>query len=107
MLQAAIHFKHHAQADREATRIVRSMGSFMHMSVGSLARLGLILIPIVRTCPRSAFHGLHWGQVDLSGYVIWLLERLGLVYDVYRVPPAVRARRAIRKEHAVPPKSTS
>ena len=57
--------------------------------------------------PRSAFHGLHWWQVDLSGYVIWLLERLGLVYDVYRVPPAVRARRAIKKEHAAPSKSTS
>ena len=38
--------------------------------------------------PRSAFHGLHWWQVDLSGSLIWLLERLGLVREVYRVPLA-------------------
>jgi stearoyl-CoA desaturase (Delta-9 desaturase) len=42
--------------------------------------------------PRSAFHGLHWWQFDLSGYVIWTLERVGLVRDVYRVSPAMRAR---------------
>ena len=44
--------------------------------------------------PRSAFHGLHWWQFDLSGYVIWTLERVGLVRDVYRVTPAMRARYA-------------
>jgi len=42
--------------------------------------------------PRSAFHGLHWWQIDLSGYVIWALERLGLIYDVYRVSPAALQR---------------
>ena len=42
--------------------------------------------------PRSAFHGLHWWQFDLSGYVIWTLERVGLVHEVYRVSPAMRAR---------------
>ncbi len=42
--------------------------------------------------PRSAFHGLHWWQIDLSGYVIWALERLGLAQDVYRVSPAMLAR---------------
>jgi stearoyl-CoA desaturase (delta-9 desaturase) len=44
--------------------------------------------------PRSAFHGLHWWQFDLSGYLIWTLEKLGLARDVYRVPPALLARRA-------------
>ena len=44
--------------------------------------------------PRSAFHGLHWWQFDLSGYVIWSLERIGLVRDVYRVSAAMRARYA-------------
>jgi stearoyl-CoA desaturase (Delta-9 desaturase) len=39
--------------------------------------------------PRSAFHGLHWWQFDFSGYIIWVLELLGLVHDVYRVPPAM------------------
>jgi stearoyl-CoA desaturase (delta-9 desaturase) len=46
--------------------------------------------------PRSAYHGLHWWQFDLSGYLIRLLERLGLARDVYRVPPASRSRRAAR-----------
>ncbi|MGZ3598730.1 MAG: acyl-CoA desaturase [Ktedonobacterales bacterium] len=43
--------------------------------------------------PRSAFHGLRWWQFDLAGYVIRLLERLGLAHDVYRVPPAMQAAR--------------
>jgi stearoyl-CoA desaturase (Delta-9 desaturase) len=43
--------------------------------------------------PRSAFHGLRWWQFDLAGYVIRLLERLGLAHDVYRVSPALLARR--------------
>lgn len=43
--------------------------------------------------PRSAFHGLHWWQFDLSGYVIRGLERVGLVHDVYRIPPDLMARR--------------
>jgi stearoyl-CoA desaturase (Delta-9 desaturase) len=43
--------------------------------------------------PRSAFHGLHWWQFDLSGYLIWTLERLGLARDVYRISPSLRARR--------------
>jgi stearoyl-CoA desaturase (Delta-9 desaturase) len=46
--------------------------------------------------PRSAFHGLHWWQFDVSGYVIWTLERLGLVRDVYRVPAAVLTQRAAK-----------
>ncbi|MGZ3675908.1 MAG: acyl-CoA desaturase, partial [Ktedonobacterales bacterium] len=43
--------------------------------------------------PRSAFHGLRWWQFDLAGYVIRLLERLGLAHDVYRVTPAMQAAR--------------
>lgn len=45
--------------------------------------------------PRSAFHGLHWWQFDLSGYLIWTLERLGLARDVYRVAPALKERRSL------------
>ena len=44
--------------------------------------------------PRSAFHGLHWWQFDLSGYIIRALERLGLVHDVYRISPDMITRRA-------------
>ncbi|MGZ3638687.1 MAG: acyl-CoA desaturase [Ktedonobacterales bacterium] len=43
--------------------------------------------------PRSAFHGLRWWQFDLAGYVIRLLERLGLAHDVYRITPAMQAAR--------------
>lgn len=42
--------------------------------------------------PRSAFHGLHWWQFDLSGYLIWTLEKMGLAKNVYRIPPALLAR---------------
>jgi stearoyl-CoA desaturase (delta-9 desaturase) len=51
--------------------------------------------------PRSAFHGLHWWQLDLSGYVIWMLERLGLAHEVYRVPPALLARSSLRQADPV------
>jgi stearoyl-CoA desaturase (Delta-9 desaturase) len=50
--------------------------------------------------PRSAFHGLHWWQFDLSGYLIWTLERLGLATEVYRIPPALLAR---QKQRALTP----
>jgi stearoyl-CoA desaturase (delta-9 desaturase) len=43
--------------------------------------------------PRSAFHGLHWWQVDFSGYLIRLLERIGLATDVYRIPADMLAKR--------------
>lgn len=52
--------------------------------------------------PRSAFHGLRWWQFDLAGYVIRLLERLGLAHDVYRVAPAVQAARRARSTIAQP-----
>ncbi|HEY1349311.1 MAG TPA: acyl-CoA desaturase [Ktedonobacteraceae bacterium] len=45
--------------------------------------------------PRSAFHGLHWWQIDLSGYLIWGLERLGLARQVARVSPALRDRQRL------------
>lgn len=55
--------------------------------------------------PRSAFHGLRWWQFDLSGYVIWTLERIGLVREVYRVPDAMLAKRSRKPGRTL--KSTS
>ena len=52
--------------------------------------------------PRSAFHGLHWWQFDLSGYVIYTLERLGLAHEVYRVSADMLARRSAKQQEAVP-----
>jgi stearoyl-CoA desaturase (delta-9 desaturase) len=51
--------------------------------------------------PRSAFHGLHWWQFDLSGYVIWTLERIGLVKDVYRVTPEMLAKRSTKRSTSI------
>jgi stearoyl-CoA desaturase (delta-9 desaturase) len=51
--------------------------------------------------PRSAFHGLHWWQFDLSGYLIWILERLGMVHDVYRIPSALLERRSFARTSTV------
>jgi stearoyl-CoA desaturase (Delta-9 desaturase) len=43
--------------------------------------------------PRSALHGISWWQIDPSAYLILGLERLGLVWNVHRVPPTVEAAR--------------
>jgi stearoyl-CoA desaturase (delta-9 desaturase) len=37
--------------------------------------------------PTSASHGLRWWQLDPSGWVIWILERMGIVWDVVRIAP--------------------
>ncbi len=37
--------------------------------------------------PRSAFHGMRWYQFDLSSYIIWTLEKVGLAKNVIRVSP--------------------
>ena len=50
--------------------------------------------------PRSAFHGLRWWQFDLSGYLIWTLERLGLAKEVYRIPPSLLQRQTERAQQA-------
>ena len=39
--------------------------------------------------PTSARHGLRWWQVDVSYAVIWVLSKLGLVWDI-RIPPQAR-----------------
>jgi stearoyl-CoA desaturase (delta-9 desaturase) len=45
--------------------------------------------------PKSAFHGLSWKQVDLSGQIIRLLGAMRLARDICRVPrDLVEARKA-------------
>lgn len=51
--------------------------------------------------PRSAFQGLHWWQLDLSGFIILILERLGLVSDVYRISPEMLAQRSAARASTV------
>jgi stearoyl-CoA desaturase (delta-9 desaturase) len=45
--------------------------------------------------PNSAIMGLEWWQIDLGGWVIRVLEKLGLAWEV-KVPSAA-AREAKRK----------
>jgi stearoyl-CoA desaturase (delta-9 desaturase) len=51
--------------------------------------------------PRSAFHGLRWWQFDLSGYLIRVLEKFGLVHEVYRVSLARQSHYQQRPGHHV------
>jgi stearoyl-CoA desaturase (delta-9 desaturase) len=48
--------------------------------------------------PSSAVHGLDERQLDLSGYLIHKMERIGLVWDVKRVDLAARLRRRVTDE---------
>jgi stearoyl-CoA desaturase (Delta-9 desaturase) len=51
--------------------------------------------------PRSAMHGLRWWQFDLSAYIIRLLEKIGLIWNVNRVSTnnlQARMARPSRKE---------
>jgi len=47
--------------------------------------------------PRSAFHGMRWYQVDMSSYIIRLLEVLGLAWNVCRISPAAMEVRLTRQ----------
>lgn len=35
--------------------------------------------------PTSSAHGLRWYEVDTNWYCIWLMKKLGLAWDVYRI----------------------
>jgi len=37
--------------------------------------------------PRSATHGLHWWEIDLSGLVIKAMDKLGLAWNVVLITP--------------------
>jgi stearoyl-CoA desaturase (delta-9 desaturase) len=50
--------------------------------------------------PRSAFHGMRWYQFDMSSYIIWTLERLGLAWNVVRVSPEKLEARLVREAKA-------
>jgi stearoyl-CoA desaturase (delta-9 desaturase) len=47
--------------------------------------------------PQSAFHGLRWYELDPSGWLILSLERVGLAWDVVKVPPE-RAREKLESD---------
>jgi len=39
--------------------------------------------------PASAKQGFRWYQIDMTFYALWLLEQLGVVWDLNRAPPEV------------------
>jgi stearoyl-CoA desaturase (delta-9 desaturase) len=45
--------------------------------------------------PTSAFHGLRRWEVDIGGWVVRLLERLGLAWDVVRPSPERQAEKSL------------
>jgi stearoyl-CoA desaturase (delta-9 desaturase) len=45
--------------------------------------------------PRSAYHGLRPWEIDVSGLVISGLERVGLAWDVVRIPPERQSAKAL------------
>ncbi len=49
--------------------------------------------------PRSAFHGMRWYQFDLSSYIIMSMEKLGLVWNVQRVPDDRKLARLAPGQH--------
>jgi stearoyl-CoA desaturase (delta-9 desaturase) len=44
--------------------------------------------------PRSAYHGLRWWELDLSGLLISALERIGLAWNVVRIAPERQLQKA-------------
>jgi stearoyl-CoA desaturase (Delta-9 desaturase) len=45
--------------------------------------------------PRSAYHGLRWWEIDLSGSIISAMERVGLAWNVIRITPERQRARAV------------
>src|SRR5436305_3814802 len=45
--------------------------------------------------PRSAYHGLRWWEIDLSGLIISGMQRLGLAWNVVRIAPERQRAKAI------------
>jgi stearoyl-CoA desaturase (delta-9 desaturase) len=45
--------------------------------------------------PTSARHGLRWWQIDISWYIIWTMEKLGIVWNVKRIPESVLCKKRL------------
>jgi stearoyl-CoA desaturase (Delta-9 desaturase) len=45
--------------------------------------------------PRSAYHGLRWWEIDLSGLIITGMQRVGLAWNVVRIAPERQRAKAI------------
>ena len=45
--------------------------------------------------PRSAYHGLRWWEIDLSGLIITGMQRVGLAWNVVRITPERQRAKAV------------
>ena len=45
--------------------------------------------------PRSAYHGLRWWEIDVSGLIIAGMQRVGLAWNVVRISPERQQARAV------------
>ena len=45
--------------------------------------------------PRSAFHGMRWYEIDLSGLIITAMEKTGLAWNVVRIAPERQSAKAL------------
>jgi stearoyl-CoA desaturase (Delta-9 desaturase) len=57
--------------------------------------------------PRSAYHGLRWWEIDLSGLIISGMDRVGLAWNVVRIAPERQRAKAIDAQRAKPIDATS
>ena len=53
--------------------------------------------------PTSYRHGMRRWQIDISAWVIWVLERTGLAWDVVRVSPERQRRQRTPCHRRLPP----
>jgi len=52
--------------------------------------------------PRSAYHGLRWWEIDLSGLFISMLSRVGLAWNVVRITPERQLQKTARAQVHAP-----
>ncbi|HUO70385.1 MAG TPA: fatty acid desaturase [Solirubrobacteraceae bacterium] len=45
--------------------------------------------------PRSAYHGLRWWEIDISGLIISAMQRVGLAWNVVRITPERQRAKAL------------
>jgi stearoyl-CoA desaturase (delta-9 desaturase) len=50
--------------------------------------------------PRCAAHGLRWWEFDVTRYVIWLLEKCGLAWEVVWPEPVANGLRPVDTSHS-------
>lgn len=53
--------------------------------------------------PKTASNRFRWWEIDIAGMVIWLLEKTGIIWDVWRPSKELVQSRRVRKKAALRP----